>query len=207
MYLSSWRLGGAPSQLRALTGGTCPAAVIGNALDAADPRTRQDGVEFEISALQSLGYDTVELDLRTPGAANRIADHGLIWVRGGNVFALRTSMALSGADRAIHELITSDSIVYAGYSAGCCVLAPSLRGLELVDDPQVVSNPTWEGLGLLPYAFLPHYRSHHPESAAIELVATAYRTNGTPFRPVRDGEVIIIDSRSAAGFPVPEVQR
>lgn len=36
------------------------------------------------------------------------------------------------------ELLTADTLVYAGYSAGPCVLSPSLRGLELVDDADAV---------------------------------------------------------------------
>ncbi|WP_460960161.1 Type 1 glutamine amidotransferase-like domain-containing protein [Parasphingorhabdus pacifica] len=194
MYLSSWRLGTATGQLLALTRGAGSAAVIGNALDCTDAQTRRDGVAFEISALNSLGYNAVEVDLRIPGAAHLLADHDLVWVRGGNVFALRAAMAVSGADAVLADLIASDTIVYAGYSAGCCVLSPSLHGLEMVDDPRVVDRPRWDGLGLLSYAFLPHYRSDHPESAAITLVAADYTERGVPFRALCDGEVVVIGS-------------
>ncbi|MFF5209060.1 Type 1 glutamine amidotransferase-like domain-containing protein [Streptosporangium sp. NPDC000396] len=89
--------------------------------------------------------------------------------------------------------------LYAGYSAGCCVLAPSLRGLELVDDPGAVrelygADPLWDGLGLLEYAIVPHYRSEHPESEAVELVAAHYRTENVRHRTLRDGQAIVIDS-------------
>jgi dipeptidase E len=194
MYLSSWRLGEATDRLLSLTGGAGTAAVIANALDGVDESVRRNGVAFEIKALNGLGYDSVEVDLRVPGAARQLADHDVVWVRGGNVFALRAAMALSGADLVISDLLTSDVVVYAGYSAGCCVLAPSLRGLELVDDPTVVADPRWDGLGLLEYTILPHYRSDHPESAAIDLVAAEYRERGVPHRPLRDGEVIVIGS-------------
>jgi dipeptidase E len=194
MYLSSWRLGEATDRLLPLTGGAGTAAVVANALDGADESVRRDGVAFEITALNGLGYDSVEVDLRVPGAAYRLADHDMVWVRGGNVFALRAAMALSGADLVISDLVTSDAVVYAGYSAGCCVLAPSLRGLELVDDPTVVDDPRWDGLGLLEYSILPHYQSDHPESAAVELVAAQYRERGVPYRPLRDGEVVVIGS-------------
>ena len=48
---------------------------------------------------------------------------------------LRRALAASGADEMIADLVRADRIVYGGNSAGACVLAPSLRGLETVDEP------------------------------------------------------------------------
>jgi dipeptidase E len=192
MYLSSWRLGRAADELLLLSGGAGSVAVVANALDSQPEPARRNGVLFELASMRELGFHAVEVDLRVPGAARELPGHDTIWVRGGNVFALRAAMARSGADVVISDLVRSDAIVYAGYSAGCCVLAPSLRGLELVDDPTVVDEPCWEGLGLLEYAILPHYRSDHPESEAIELAVESYRERGVPHRTLRDGEVIVL---------------
>jgi dipeptidase E len=80
-----------------------------------------------------------------------------------------------------------------GYSAGPCVLSPSLRGLEAVDDAGAVSRiygakPIWEGLALLDEAFVPHFQSPgHPETAAIGLIAERYRAGKIPHRTLRDG--------------------
>lgn len=195
MYLSSWRLGDHPERLLSLTGGPGRAAVIANAIDAVDEPARSAGVAFELTALRGLGYDPVEVDLRTADPRQALAGHDLVWVRGGNVFALRAALANSGADAVLTDLVRADAVVYGGYSAGCCVLAPSLRGLELVDDPAVVPEPRWDGLGLLDRAFVPHYRSDHPESAAIERVAEAYRARGVAHTLLRDGEVLVVDNR------------
>ena len=60
------------------------------------------------------------------------------------------------------------------------VLSPTLRGLEAVDDADAVrriygSEPTWDDLGILNEAFVPHYQSPgHPETATIGLVAARY---------------------------------
>ena len=57
------------------------------------------------------------------------------------------------------ELIRTERLVYAGYSAGPCVLAPSLRGLELCDDAGAVDGEViWDGLGVLDHAIAPAYR-------------------------------------------------
>ena len=36
---------------------------------------------------------------------------------------------------AVIRLLADDAVAYGGYSAGICVLAPTLRGLEGVDNP------------------------------------------------------------------------
>jgi hypothetical protein len=85
------------------------------------------------------------------------------------------------------------ALVYAGYSAGACVLSPSLRGLEAVDDAGAVTRvygaePVRDGLGLLDEAFVPHYRSPgHPETAAIELVVARYAADGIATAPCATG--------------------
>ena len=97
------------------------------------------------------------------------------------------------------ELLASDALVYAGYSAGPCVLSPSLRGLELVDDPDAVTRihgapPVWHGLALLGEAFVPHYRSPgYPETAAIELVMAQYQAEGVPYSMLHDGQALLIN--------------
>jgi dipeptidase E len=192
MYLSSFRLGDHPEQLVALTGEKRRVAVIANAMDAAPAEIRHDSVLREVTALTALGYQPTEVDLRTADPATALDGFGVVWVRGGNAFVLRAALAASGADVVLTDLIRTEAVVYGGYSAGCCVLAPSLRGLELVDDPSAAATVHWDGLGILDYAFVPHYRSDHPESADVEKVAEHYLAAGVPHRLLRDGEAIVV---------------
>jgi dipeptidase E len=211
LYLSSFRLGNHPEQLLALLRDPGPAAVICNAMDWAQPEVRKSAVDRELAALVQLGLDPKELDLRKyfdnrPRLAADLAQYRLVWLRGGNVFVLRYTLARSGADELVAELLKQDQLVYAGYSAGCCVLAPSLGGLELVDDPGAVrqtygADPVWDGLGLLDYAIVPHYRSDHPESEAVELIVARYNAEGVPHRALRDGEAIVVDTSRPSGLP------
>jgi dipeptidase E len=204
MYLSSFRIGNCPDRFVELARGRLRAAVIANAMDAAPSEIRSDGVERELSALTALGLVADELDLRehfgSDGAvASELRRYDILWLRGGNVFMLRYALARSGADAELIRLLAKDAVVYSGYSAGPCVLAPTLRGLEAVDSPGVVGElygdqPIWEGLGVIDYAIVPHVDSpDHPESAALGLVAQQYRQWGTRHTTLRDGEVLIID--------------
>jgi hypothetical protein len=73
-------------------------------------------------------------------------------------------------DVVFRDLLAADALVYAGYSAGACVLSPTLRGLEIVDDAGTVmriygSEPVWDGLALLKEAFVPHYQSPRAANA------------------------------------------
>lgn len=210
LYLSSFRMGDHPEHLAALAGGSGRSAVvIANALDDAPAGVRRRGVEDELAGLAALGFEAVELDLRDyDGDQQRLrrdlGGTGLAWVRGGNVFMLRYALFRSGGDVVVRDLVAADALVYAGYSAGACVLSPGLRGLEAVDDAGAVrraygAEPVWDGLGLLGEAFVPHYRSPgHPETAAIERVVARYQADGTPYRALRDGQVLLVNGAHTA---------
>ena len=192
LYLSSFRLGDHPEHLVALLPRNPSVAVICNAIDAEDPAVRAEKVAEEIRWLTELGLRAEELDLRV--TADFDGYDGL-WVRGGNVFVLRAAMSRSGADRTLPNLIGSEQLVYAGYSAGPCVLAPSLRGLELCDDPTAVDGDViWDGLGVLDHAIVPHLDSPgHPETELLAGVAELYERTAVPHLKMRDGQALVVD--------------
>ena len=73
-----------------------------------------------------------------------------------------------------------------------------MKGLQTVDDPydfpyEAIHEPIWEGLGLINYAFLPHYDSNHPESEDIAKEVIYCKENKIPFKTVRDGEVVLME--------------
>ena len=51
----------------------------------------------------------------------------------------------------------------------------------------------WKGLNVFNYGLLPHYKSNHHESKAIEKDVQACIDNKWLFKVLKDGEVIIID--------------
>jgi dipeptidase E len=196
LYLSSFRLGDHPDRLLALLPPAGRLAVICNAIDTEDPAVRREMVAAEITWLSELGLTAEELDLRSaPDLRARLTQYDGVWVRGGNVFVLRAAMARSGADKILPELIRSEELVYAGYSAGPCVLAPSLRGLELCDDTAAVGGEViWDGLGVLDHAIVPHLDSPgHPETDLVAQVRAQYERDGTPYLAMRDGQVLVVE--------------
>jgi dipeptidase E len=204
LYLSSFRMGDHPERLVSLLGRGRSAAVIANAIDDASAQEREDGLRRELDALAAFDIDAEELDLRDYfERPDRLPDdlrrYGLVWLRGGNVFLLRYALAASGADRVLVALLEQDALVYGGYSAGPCVLGPTLRGFELVDDPDEVRRiygvpPISDGLAVLDYVIVPHVDSpEHPETERCAALAERLRIDGVPYRTLRDGEAIVVD--------------
>jgi len=208
LFLSSFRLGNQPQKLIDLVRDNKRAAIILNACDFFADNDRQIRLRQESALLQSLGFSTAELDLRhyfnnehkQRELSALLATYGLVWVRGGNSFILNRAVKASGFGEIIRHLLERDALIYGGYSAGMSVLIPSLRGVELVDDPHIVPagyNPAivWEGLGLLPYAVAPHYKSELPESADVDKLVQYYIDNHVLFKVLRDEEVIVVNGK------------
>jgi len=204
MYLSSYRLGDKPQELVNLVGENKKVAVIQNAMDIPiEPEAKKAGIQREIDDLKGLGFVPKVVDLkeyfgRPEELKKKMDEFGLIWVRGGNVFVLRRAYKESGMDEWVISQKDNRELVYAGYSAGVCVLSPSLKGLEIVDDPKTVTDgykeeTVWEGLGVVEFAFAPHYQSPHPESEAISRSVEYFIKNEIEYKALHDGEVIVID--------------
>lgn len=201
LYLSSYRLGDEPQKLVPLLSSNKKAAVIMNATDDDPDEIRKEKLEREFADLRPLGIEPEEIDLREyfgkkEELFEKLSEFGMVWIRGGNTFMLMRAFVYSGFDEFIKSKVSDKDFVYAGYSAGVCILAPSLKGLDIVDDPHLVpkgykEEVTWEGLGLLPYALAPHYKSDHPESAGVDQEIAYMEAHNIPHKTLRDGEVIV----------------
>jgi len=202
LYLSSYRLGNKPEVLVNLVSANKKAVVIGNAMDfLTEDAGRKESVQREMDDLTNLGFEPEEVDLRQyfgkpQELRDKLASFGLVWVRGGNVFVLRKAFKESGMDEWLKEQRGNKDLVYAGYSAGVCVLSPSLKGLDIVDNPNTIpegysKDAVWDGLGLVSFAFAPHYMSNHPEAEAVSRLVEYDKKSGIEYKALQDGEVIV----------------
>jgi dipeptidase E len=206
-YLSSYKMGNAVEKLKILLpAANKRVAYISNALDwSTDLARRERGEQSDLAQLQALGLglEIEKLDLREyfgkPGPLKqKVLEFGTIWVCGGNAFVLRQAMKLSGFDELLRNLsATNADVLYGGYSAGICLLGPTLEGIDIVDPPSEKPygdlKPVWDGLGILKFVIVPHFESNHPESEAAGKVAAYLKEHEISFRTLRDGEVIVIE--------------
>lgn len=175
--------------------------VIGNAMDFADQKLRSEKIQENFEELRSIGLTPIEIDLREyfgkpEELAEKMSGFKAVYVRGGNVFLLRRAFAESGFDKWVLRQKANPDFIYSGYSAGGCVLSPSLKGMEIVDPFDTSaegykSEIIWEGLGIIDYSFVPHFESDHPESARVGESIEYLKKNNIPFKTLHDGEVII----------------
>jgi hypothetical protein len=141
------------------------------------------GMAISIPAAQVTTATTAELTL-LPEDIRRL---------GGNLRShLQLDLVMRAAVPRYPELISGPL-----YSAGSCILGPTLDGIHLVDPPDLPAKGygteiIWEGLGFLPYSIAPHFKSDHPESAMIDGVVEYFEARGLPYLALRDGESIVI---------------
>lgn len=201
-YLSSYEIGNETEKLKQLV----PKGKIGyipNARDftSADPERRAKRNENDMASLRALGFEVEMVNLqdyfgKRDELKKKLEELGAIFISGGNVFVLRQAMKLSSLDELLKELREDKNFLYAGYSAAGCVLAPSLKGMDIVDPLDTPYNDqkeiVWEGLGFVDWRFMPHWDSNHPESTDIDKEIAYCKENNIPYKAIRDGEVIIM---------------
>lgn len=152
-----------------------------------DNYIKVDTIDKKIISLKNYfgNYDKLKKDLK---------EYHAFFAIGGNTFALRKAMQLSGFDTFLKEISNKENYLYGGYSAGICVLSPDLHGLHLVDEPINPYNEEevlYRGIGLLDYVPVPHYKSDHPESKMVDDVVEYCEKNNIKFRTLKDGDVIV----------------
>lgn len=179
-------------------------AYISNAKDDWSDSDRFAKVVEHKAEFEDHGYEFQEIDLRDffrkkEKLLDLLSNFGLIWVSGGNTFILRRAMAASGFDESIKKILANNLLVYGGNSAGVCVVSPSLRGLERdnADYPDIVpkgysKDIIWEGLGLIDFYTVPHYKSdwYGKEADALERY---YKINNLSYKTLKDGQSIVIN--------------
>ncbi len=211
LYLSSYKFGNYTEELVKLCPDNKKVGVIMNAVDWSNDKERiTKSLNDQMDVLKSLGFNPEQIDLKNYfGKSEELKKHlssfGLVWVYGGNTFVLKRAYKQSGFDKIIKEMLLEDKIVYAGFSAGIVILSESLKGLEIVDDPNIIPEGyekdfNWDGLGILDYHIAVHYKSDHPESASMDKEIEFYKEKNMPYQTLKDGEVIVINGTETKFF-------
>jgi dipeptidase E len=205
LYLSSLQMGDRFEELVAALPAGARVAIVSNAVDYIPQPDREAyarDVFDPVACFRSRGFAAEDLDLRAwfgrPDALSAsLQDVRLVWATGGNAFLLRRAMRQSGLDALLRERVAARNLIYGGWSAGSVVAGPTLRGIDLMDDPGVVTDgydpaPVWDGLGLVDYSIVPHFQSDHPEAEAAARAVEWLREAKLPFKALRDGESLVL---------------
>lgn len=203
LYLSSYKLGEEREELKKwIKNHNKKICLIPNSKDIYPESDRKiSGIQADADELEKLGFDVTIISLKDyfykkEDLFKRLEEFNAFYVIGGNTFTLRQAMYLSGFDEYLQKIKSNPNYLYVGYSAGICVLAKDMHGLNICDDPSI--NPygietIWEGLGYFDYIFLPHYKSDHKETKLIDDSVEYCDKNNIKYKTLHDGDVIILD--------------
>lgn len=201
LYLSSYKLGNKIEVLKNwIKENDNKIVFIANSRDwRPDTKEKEESIMKDILSLEEIGFEVKRIDLKEYFGKKEMLKKDLegyfaFYVIGGNTFTLRHAMKYSGFDKYLIEKSNSNKYLYAGYSAGICVLAPKLKGLDLVDEPINPYNKedvAYNGLNILNFVPVPHYKSNHPESKLVDKVIEQFDESGIKYKALKDGDVII----------------
>ena len=204
LYLSSFRMGDHSEHLAALVGGDGRnVVVIANALDDAPADVRRSGVEGERPRWLTWALMAPSSICVTTLARSSVC--AVTWPGRASPGCV-AAMSLCSATRssaAAGTLCSVTCLRQTGWSTpdtaqdrvSCLRACGALRLSRCRAVTRIYgSEPVWDGLALLTEAFLPHYQSPgHPETAAMDLVVARYQAEGVSYRPLRDGQALLIN--------------
>lgn len=196
LYLSSYRIPD-PEALKRFVGKDD--IKIGLVLNSKDYKSKEDREEKwrEVSEyFPSLGLSIQEIDLRTykdrDTLKNALESLDVIWFLGGNTYCLRWAIEQSPATKEMLRDVFESGVIYAGDSAGAIIAGPTLKYFDSADDPTVVPETLYDGLGFVDFVVVPHWGSEdygdllNQENEKLE--KDGYKT-----MPLRDNEFILVD--------------
>lgn len=206
LFLSSQDFGKHADAAVRLAGENKKAVYIKNAQDDKPIEERNFTTAEKKLMFEKAGFEFEEIDLRdyfgqAKELEKKLKDFGSIWCAGGNTFILRRAMKASGLDDLLIKLLKNDKVLYGGWSAGACIAAESLKGVERGDRPQPETVPTeypnketiWEGLGLVSFMIVPHCDQDWFKEESKATIAYLDKL-GIPYKVLNDGEVVVVDA-------------
>ena len=200
LYLSSQKFGDNHSFLKEwIKNNDKKILLIFNALEAKGQEKINNNIKEDKELLENIGFDVDILDLKDYFDKNDklkelCQKYKAFCIMGGNVFILRQAMKYSGFDNVLKEISKNNNYLYIGYSAGSCILSKKLELFKNIDEPIDFYNKGEiidEGIGLIDYLFIPHYKSNYHKVHLIDELIKQCKNKNIKYKALKDGEVMI----------------
>jgi len=205
-YLSSYKLWNHTETLKKMFWENKKIALIPNArfLKNGYSEKAKLSAEKSLEELKNLWFETEIIDLwdyfwKEKILEKKLLNFAWVYVTWWNVFVLNQAFKLSWFWNILQKFEKErKDFVYIAYSAGVCVLSPSLDWYQIVDDSNYfpyseIQKIIWEWVWLINFNFSPHYDSNHPESKLIDEEIKYCIDNKILFKAVKDWEVLIFE--------------
>jgi peptidase E len=156
-----------------------------------------------LALVRSLGADVRVVELEEMLQRDIFPDFEwaeVIWMAGGWVSYLLYWLHRSGLSKKLPELLSDNSRIYVGSSAGCMVLAPTTASCSwyIGEADEVLREWPSGGVGLIPFEFYPHY------AAEMRLKIEEKWQTGELYL-LKDGDALIIEDDTVTEIGSPEL--
>jgi dipeptidase E len=173
-------------------------AFITNAADPY-PREKQAFVETTRTQIKEVGLKPEPFDLRKYSSADQLYDalshHDVIWCSGGNTWYLRYVVEKSGFGTAIKRLV-EEGKVYGGDSSGAILMTPTLKYIDLIDDPGGAPEIIETGLGLISFCIVPHW-DYEDFAEKLKIIKSRLITDGYEVKTITNQQAVIVNGQKA----------
>jgi len=150
-------------------------------------------VAEDAKSLEAVGLTVDMLDIAAENEETirrKLANCGYIFVAGGNTFYLLQEMKRTGAGALIAEHIARGK-TYIGSSAGSILLAPNIGYIKSMDDcTQAPDLDTFDGLAVVDFFPLPHYKNEYFNDA-VEGIIAEYSSR-IKLMPITNSQAIVV---------------
>ncbi len=172
---------------------------VGYLNDAAGPFAGEEFVAAERQQLAELGYPLIDITAGDFDDADAFAaaldDVDVLYVAGGNTFALLAALRRHGRDTVLIDKVRA-GLPYIGSSAGSIVTGPSIEPVSLMDDPNAAADlASRAGLGLINTVVIPHADGQLPPypPALIAQIKQTYEAD-YPLTFINDDQALLIEN-------------
>lgn len=160
---------------------------------ASDPEKDKRFVDKDKKLINEIGIKLQEVDLKNENENSlleKLSQHDVIYVEGGNTFYLLDWVRKSGFDKVLRKL-TDEGKIYVGVSAGSILVGPNI---ELSNwkhdwDKNIVNLQDLTGLNLVPFVISPHFVGE--DRALLEEKS---KTVKYPIVALNDTQAILVNS-------------
>ncbi|HRZ30475.1 MAG TPA: Type 1 glutamine amidotransferase-like domain-containing protein [Candidatus Paceibacterota bacterium] len=117
-------------------------------------------VDLSRKELEEIGFTSIKfINLNEGLEPKALEKFDLVYVCGGNTFAIYKKIKESGFAGKIEELVKDDKLIYIGVSAGSIIAGPDIEiaGWGSEGDENEVGLQELKGLGLTEVSVFPHY--------------------------------------------------
>ena len=129
-----------------------------------------------------------------PGRLGALLDCDAIHLSGGNTFYFLHWLKQRQLLSILHEYVTRGGVL-VGVSAGAILMTPNIETALWCNDEPIAGDMDWSALGLVDFAFAPHFGSSNSNARIADLMSYARQYHMTVYGCPDGAGIVVKDGR------------